>query len=143
MLLRSRRNPGRSLNPQQGNSTMPEDDIYKVDVQLEAPSGFATFGVYYRETVDRDGTSNDTETVADAFDADVSQDILNMLPTDWKYASFIVTKVYDDPVEKFIFDNAVQAGDVAGPALPANNAVVFSLHQITITAKSHGRGLIP
>ena len=122
---------------------MAEDDLYKVDVQLEAPSGNASFGVYYHETVDRDGASNDTETLADAFDADVSTAIINVLPTDWKYPSFIVSKVYNDPVEKFLFNNAIQVGDVSGPSLPANNAAVMTLHQSTFSPKSDGRIFIP
>ena len=122
---------------------MAEEDIYKVDVHLEAPSGNASFGVYYRETVDRDGASNDTETLADAFDNDVSTDIINVLPTDWKYPSFVVNKVYNDPIEKFLFNNAIQAGDISGPSLPANNAAVFTLHQSTFSPKSDGRIFIP
>lgn len=122
---------------------MAADDIFRVEVNLEAPSGRASFGVYYRETVPNTGPTTDTETLADSFDLAISQTIINLLSDDWKYPSFIVSKQVLNPVEKFIFNRAVQAGDITGPSLPANNAALFALHQSTFGARSDGRIFVP
>lgn len=122
---------------------MAADDIYKVDVHLEAPSGSASFGLYYEETVARDGGSSDTFQLADAFDTNISPKILAMLSSDWKFPSIEVNKMVLNPVAKSRIDNTVQVGEEAGPSLPANNAILIGLSQGLFTPKSNGRLFMP
>lgn len=122
---------------------MAADDIYKIDIFLEAPSGEASFGLYYEEAVGRDGTSNDTQTIADAWDAAHGSNLLDCLSADWKFASIIARKMVLNPVELAQIDNAVQPGTIAGVSLPANNAILLGLKQATFTSKSDGRVFIP
>lgn len=122
---------------------MAADDIYKIDCQMEAPSGAASFGVYYQETVPRDGAENDNFAISDAFSTDVVPTLLACIGDDWKLAAIESNKLVINPVEKWRVDDAVQVGDIAGPSLPANNAAVFTLHQSTFGARSDGRIFIP
>jgi len=122
---------------------MATDDIYKVDCYLEGPSTPASFGLYYQETVGRDGVDNDTTTLGDAWSTSIGPSLLAVLSDDWKFASLEVNKMVINPVEKFRVDNAVQAGTVVGPSLPANNAILLALHQATFGAASDGRVFIP
>lgn len=122
---------------------MAADDIYKVDIHLEAPSGAASFGLYYEETEARDGGSSDTAQLANAFDTTISPKILAVLSDDWKFPSIEVNKMVLNPVAKTRIDNAIQVGDVTGPALPANNAMLLGFSQSLNPASSNGRIFIP
>jgi len=122
---------------------MAADDIYKVDVHLEAPSGAASFGLYYEETVGRDQGSSDTFQLADTFDTNVSPKIIAMLSSDWKFPSIEVNKMVLDPVAKSRIDNTIQVGTEAGPSLPANNCILIGLGQGLFGPKSNGRLFIP
>lgn len=122
---------------------MAADDIYKIDVHLEGPSTPASFGLYYEEAVGRDGALHDTLTIAEAWDAANGSNLLAVLSDDWKFSSIIARKMVLNPDEMARVDNAVQAGTVTGPSLPANNAINLGLKQALFTPRSDGRIFIP
>ncbi len=122
---------------------MAADDIYHVQINLEAPSGKASFGLYYEEVVANDFVGLDTRAVGESWDASISSAFLDVLSDDWKFPSIIVRKMVLNPVPMDRFDNATQAGTVTGPALPANNAMLLSLRQSLNPPSSDGRVFIP
>ena len=122
---------------------MAVGDIYRLDAYLEAPSGPASFGLYYKEAAIRSGVERDTDSVAQAWDAANGANLLAILSNDWKSPSIIVRKVFGDPVPMARNDNGVQIGGVVGPSLPANNAMLVGFHQSLFAASSDGRIFIP
>ena len=68
---------------------MAADDIYHVQCNLEAPSGAASFGLYYRETVASSGGGDGTVLLGDAFEVLRNQDILDCLCVDWNFSSVV------------------------------------------------------
>lgn len=122
---------------------MAADDIYQVTINLEGPSTPASFSLFYEEVVGRDGPLTDTLTLADAWDTVLASAFLAVLSSDWKYPSLIVRKMVLNPVAMSRIDNAVQVGGTAGPALPANNAILLGLNQGSNPASSNGRVFIP
>ncbi len=122
---------------------MPADDIYKLDVNLEAPSGSASFGMYYEEVVSNDFVGTDTRALAESWDASIGTALINILSDDWKVPSLTVRKMVLNPVEMARLDNVIQSGTVVGPSLAANNAMMLGLKQGTFPSSSDGRLFIP
>lgn len=122
---------------------MAADDIYQVTINLEGPSTPASFSLFYEESVARDGATTDTRTLADAWDATLSSALLDILSDDWKFPSLIVRKMVLNPVAMARLDNAVQAGTVVGPSLPANNALLINMRQALFPPRSDGKLYIP
>lgn len=122
---------------------MAADDIYHLQVNLEAPSGYASFGMYYEEVVANDFVGTDTQAVAESWDAVAASPLIDILSDDWKYPSLTVRKMVLNPTEMYRLDNSIQVGTVTGPALPANNAMLLGLRQSLNPPKSDGRLFIP
>lgn len=122
---------------------MAADDIYHVQVNLEAPSGAASFGLYYQETVASSGGGDGVILLGDAFETLRHTDILDCLCVDWKCPSVVVRKMVILSEAKYRNDIGVQTGLRAGTSLPANNAMLFHLNQATFPARSNGKLFVP
>lgn len=123
---------------------MAADDIYSVRVHYELPTSAASFGLYYRETVEATGPDLDTEKLGDAFDTHMGQEIIDMLSDDCNQPLITCEKV-DGPIKapRHDVDHTTFVGQLPGPSLPNNNALNFSLNQGTFSARSNGRIRVP
>lgn len=122
---------------------MAADDIYHVAFEFQAPTGNASCGLYYQETIAQSGPGIGTTVVAEAVDAALRTEFLDCLSDTWKMPSLICRKMVIDPAPVHREDNLTQVGTVAGQALPANNCLNMALNQSTFSAKSNGRLFIP
>lgn len=122
---------------------MAQSDIYEVKFHFEAPSGNATSRFYVQETVGRSTIGTDTSVVAESIDTWMGAEVLAVMSDDWTFPAIEVNKVSPRDTQRFRQDRAVIVGGKVGPSLPANNSIVFSLHQGTFPPKHNGRIFFP
>jgi len=122
---------------------MAADDIYLLSAHFENPSGASSIRLFYQEEAVRSGIGTDTQILAQSFDDKLTPAIRGILSDDYLYTAIIVQKVSGDNQAKFRTDIVTQAGLVAGPSLPANNAILIGLSQGLFAAKHNGRIFMP
>jgi len=115
------------------------DDIYEVKAQFEAPSGNATVKMYYQEDIEPTAVDLPTRILAEAWAAFIGNELRGIVVNDWWFPSIVVQKLDGNPAPTIREDMGVQVGAIAGPSLPANNALLFNLGQETFSARSNGK----
>lgn len=119
------------------------NDIYLVQANFACPKSSASFRIYYRETVQFDQVTFGTNAVTEAVHARLSFSLESMMSPDYRLASFVGRKVFDGKEPKWQVDNIAGIGTRPTPGLPANNAALLGLGQITFSNRSNGRIFIP
>lgn len=122
---------------------MAADDIYQASFHYEAPSGAASFRLYYQEDAVRSGIGTDTQVLSTTLDDKLSTEIRDCLSDDWLFTAIVVHKVSGTKEAKFRTDITVQAGTRVGPSLPANNSILIALSQGLFAARHNGRIFLP
>lgn len=122
---------------------MALDEIYHVNVHLEGPSRPASFGVYYQELGLADAVVSQTQSLAESFDAALSGRITNLMSSAWELSGYTARKVSGNQIAKFIHSTGGRAGTRPAQALPANNAILVQLFQVSHPKTSNGRLYIP
>lgn len=122
---------------------MAINDIFHVQVNYEAPTGHASFGLYYQQTVDSTLLSNDNEVLGDAWIIHFGDVWREILSVEWWFVGIKVQKKDGLPAAAYLKDNQIQNGTFLSPALPANNTILFGIKQNTLGAKHDGRIFAP
>jgi len=118
---------------------MAADDIYSVKCYFEAPSGSATASIYYQQTIDTTAVDNSNLLLANAFESFLGSEIRNIVCNDWWFPAIVARKKDGNPQAAYRLDRAVQVGNILGPSLPANNALLFNLEQGLFPSRRNGK----
>jgi hypothetical protein len=128
---------------------MAADDIYRVKVNYEAPSGQAAWTIYYREDVAHDGPNTGPKALAEAFQSAMFPlPLTQALASEWSVTSIVTRMIYAELGADFMepvweIDAGPAPGTQPDDALPANNAIQYGLQQSTFPARSNGRIFVP
>jgi len=122
---------------------MAADDIFHVQWHFESPSGNATVGMYYEETIQHTGGDQEIVIFGDAVFAHLNAEIKAIISQDFRLAGCKSTKRDGNAAPHALNPLTLKVGGRVGDAAPANNAVVFGLRQTVFSPKSDGRIFFP
>jgi hypothetical protein len=122
---------------------MAADDIYSVKLYFEAPSGVATCGLYYQETVGVTSIENECATLGVAWEDKLGALVLDVMSDEWEFPCIIVNKLTGLPKPRVRIDRTLLPGTRVNTALPANNALQFNLSQALFSPRSNGKIYLP
>ena len=127
---------------------MAVNDIFKADILLEGPDGPASFGVHFKEGTANTTAFDECSDIAEALKINIGEKLLDILSDEWFFSGIRVSKRSGNPRPMALVDGYVTAhlssqGQVDSPALPANNAYLFTLQQSTFGARSNGKVYVP
>lgn len=125
------------------------DDIFKLEVDFELPSGHATIGMYYVQTADHNllAEEQDSRILAEAWRDQCHAALLDTLSDDIRCPSVHARHVYRDNGDNVKVTSKVSVvpavGQIAGPSQPNNMAWMVSLQQNQFPKKTKGRFFVP
>lgn len=122
---------------------MAADDIYRVTMHFENPTGHSSSSLYYQETVARSGAGTDVQVLGRSFTTVMRDLIRQCLGSDWEFPATITEKITGSKEAKFREDHTAATGLASGTSLPANNALLFGLQQGLFPPRSNGKLYLP
>lgn len=125
------------------------DDIFKLDVDFELPSGHASIGMYYVQTLDHTplAEEEDSRILAEGWRDQMHVALTNCMADDCRCPSVRARHVFRDNGDnvRISADLSVQpaVGTIAGPSLPNNTAWMLSMNQNGFPKRTKGRFYVP
>jgi len=125
------------------------DDIFKLDVYFELPSGYATIGMYYVQTQDHTplAEEQDSRILAEAWRDASHAALLDAVSDDVRVPSIHARHVYRDNGDNVKVTSKVSItpadGQILGPSQPNNMAFMVSMSQGGFPKRTKGRFFVP